>query len=97
MRSKCMYNVLEKVHKKTSIIVSVTGNGLPGMRNDNTLDPKGPIFNMLPYQSFAPIFLASLISCLTAKSAIISSLPPPTTNILKSLPICSTGPPTPPC
>lgn len=40
--------------------------------------------------NFHPLFLAIPTSCLTAKSAIISSLPPPTTIILKSLEICST-------
>ena len=47
------------------------------------------------YHNFQPLFLAFPISCLTAKSAIISSLPPPITIILKSLLICSTLPPTP--
>jgi hypothetical protein len=43
------------------------------------------------HHNFHPLPLAIPTSCLTAKSAIISSLPPPTTIILKSLEICSTA------
>lgn len=52
---------------------------------------------LLESYSFAnqPLRFASLISCLIARSLKISSLPPPTTIILKSLLVCSTAPPTP--
>ena len=46
------------------------------------------------HHNLHPLLLALATSCLTAKSLIISSLPPPTTIILRSRLICSiTAPP----
>ncbi|KAI7498611.1 hypothetical protein KC357_g82 [Hortaea werneckii] len=51
---------------------------------------------MCDTQSFHPLRLASRVSCLTARSLMISSEPPPTTIIRRSLLCCSTGAPGPP-